>query len=229
MLTFGIISEVDASKGLARVKFPDYDGIVSNWLPMSIPKISKDKFSIPFDINEPVWCIMDNHFENGIIGGAYANKNALPDGGNNNKVRVKFDESLAIEFDRSTSTLSIQGNGKINIDVQHECNIKCQSAKIESLTKVEVISVTEVDITAPVIKVTGNMIISGLLTAGGISAAAAAGGGSGTGDMTIEGSVSVTGDISSTGGDVKAGLFGLKTHKHTGVTTGAGTTAVAIP
>jgi phage baseplate assembly protein gpV len=225
MLQFGIITEVNAETGKARVKFPELDNIVSSWLPISVPKILTDKYSIPFDINEPVWCVMDEHCENGIIAGAYPNKNALPDGGEASKVRVKFNHSLTIEFDRDTSTLSIEGNGKININVDQECNITCQSAKIESLTKVEVIAAAEVDITAPLTKITGPLTVIGIVTAGGFAGSATSGG---PGDMSIDGNITATGDIESTGGEVKVGTINLSTHKHNGVQTGGGLSGTPV-
>lgn len=45
---------MDAAKGLAKVHFQD-DDVPSGWLPMSVQKSLKDKYSFPFDVNEHVW------------------------------------------------------------------------------------------------------------------------------------------------------------------------------
>lgn len=49
-----------------------------------------------------------------------------------------------------------------------------------------------------------------------------------TGDVEITGKISATGNI-ETPAEVKADTIGLKTHKHTGVLSGPGTTAGPIP
>lgn len=69
--------------------------------------------------------------------------------------------------------------------------------------KVKVVSASEVDITAPSVKVTGNM------------------------DLT--GNLAVTGNISGTGTMTGPGGISLTTHKHTGVTTGGGTSGGPTP
>lgn len=47
--------------------------------------------------------------------------------------------------------------------------------------------------------------------------------------VTISGTLTVNGDISVPTGDVHAGAIHLKTHKHTGVTTGGGVSGVPTP
>lgn len=222
MLKFGIISEVDATKGQARVNFPEYN-IVSGWLPISVPKILKDKFSIPFDVNEPVWCIMDENCENGIIGGAVANKSALPDGGENNKIRVKFDQSLAIEFDRSNGTLSIEGTGNIKIDIVGKAEIKANEVSVDSPT-IKVNS-NDIEITSANSKFIGNVVVAGSLAAGSITASPSNGG---DGNMSVEGDINISGSVEASG-DIKSGAISLLTHKHPGVSTGPGSTGTPIP
>lgn len=219
MLKFGIISELDAPKGLARVLFPDADNIVSNWLPVSVPLTLNDKISVPLFVNEHVWCVMDDNLEYGVIGGAIYSTEDTPASGNANKVSIQFAQGLLVEYNRSNKTLSVSGSGKVKIDVNNDVEIK-------SATKVTLIATTEVDITAPLTKVTGAMNVIGTLTAGAI-AASGAGGSGGSGNVSVDGNLNVTGNV--TGGQVKEGLIRLGTHKHTGVATGGGTSGTPTP
>lgn len=218
MLKFGIITEVDATKGLAKVKFDGEDGIVSDWLPMSQAKTKEDKFIIPFDINEHVWCMMDEHVEAGVVGGAIYDESNDDTEGANDKIRLQFVGGLFVEFERSSNTLAIGGTGDFNIDIdgtgKGKVNIKCNEAVIESLTSVEVKAVTEIKLTAPVIT------CSGALTAASIAT-------SGAGAITGSGDMNITGII--TGGQVKEGTIRLGTHKHIGVTIGGGTSGTPTP
>jgi phage baseplate assembly protein V len=205
MLVFGIVVEVNAPKGLAKVQFKDMDSIVSPWMPMSMPKTYQDKFSIPYDVNEHVWCMMDPSFEFGVIGGAIYSKNELPaEGSENENVHIAFVYGLSIDYNRAERTLSINGQGKVSIDITGDVDIKCTNAKVEAATKV--------DLTAPVVNISGNCVVKGTLTAGAIGTSTADGG---NGKITVEGDIETT-------GDVKAGTVSLKTHKHLGVTTGGG-------
>lgn len=223
MLKFGYISEVDATKGLARVKFDGEDEMVSGWLPMSMQGTVDGKFIIPLNVNEHVWCAMDENLEYGVIGGAIYDAKNSPDSGDNNKVRVSFVEGLWIEYSRNDKTLSIGGTGDIDIDIdgtgKGKVNIKCNSATIESLTD-------DVEIKAPaLIKLTAPAI----LCSGTLQAAAIGVGGSPptSGNMSVSGDMIVTGKVE--GAQVKEGSIELGTHKHSGVTTGGGTSGTPVP
>ena len=106
MLKFGIISEVDTSKGLARVNFDD-DNIVSGWLPVSVPKVLNDKFFAMPDVNEHVWCVMDDNAENGVIGGSIYSAASQPVGGGADLVAVQFSDGSRVEYDRIGHKLTI--------------------------------------------------------------------------------------------------------------------------
>jgi phage baseplate assembly protein V len=235
MLKFGIISEVDATKGLARVQFPDADGIVSNWLPMSVSLTLKDKASIPFFVNEHVWCLMDDNLEYGVIGGAiYSTADTPGSLGSADIVGVQFAQGLRIEYTRSTRILSITGSGKVNVNVDDEVDItSAQKVKvtgtndieITSATKVKITGPTEVDITSALTKITGAVQVVGEITAGGITIQT--GLGAGSGKMMGDGDIQTTGKI--TGAEVHEGTIQLGTHKHSGVTTGSGTSGTPTP
>ena len=222
MLKFGHITEMDAAKGLARVKFDGEDGIVSYWLPISVPGTVDGKYIIPFNVNEHVWCMMDDHMEFGVIGGAIYDAGNGPNGGNNEKVRVNFVGGLGVEYDRNSKTLSIGGTGDFNIDIngtgKGKVNIKCNSAVIESLTDAEIKATTLIKLTAPAVLCSGTIQASAI----GIGAAPPA-----AGNGIITGDINVTGKVEA--GEVKEGTIRLGTHKHIGVTIGGGTSGTPTP
>jgi phage baseplate assembly protein gpV len=83
-LKYGLISQIDATKGLAKVSFDaDVDSsngnvLVSDWLPCLMRKTLNEKESYPFDEKEHVACLMDEHCEDGVILGAIYSDNELP-------------------------------------------------------------------------------------------------------------------------------------------------------
>ena len=123
-LKFGKITEVDPVKGLAKVTFEEDDNLVTAFLPMSVPKSSGDKYSIPFDVNEHVWCIMDENCEDGVIGGAIYDAQNTP-AGSAQKTSVQFGGNMLVEYNRSTATLAISGGELVKIQIDNsEINIQ---------------------------------------------------------------------------------------------------------
>lgn len=109
MLKFGIISDVDPTKGLVRVNFDD-DEIVSNWIPVSFPRTSEDEFAFSYDANEHVWCIMDEHCENGVVGGSIYDAKKKPSLGAPDLFYIKFKDGTVIKYDRAAHALTITIN-----------------------------------------------------------------------------------------------------------------------
>jgi phage baseplate assembly protein V len=115
MLRFGFISSIQPESGRARVSFPA-DGIVSGWLPLIVSKALKDKHYYMPDINEPVACLMDENLEDGVILGATYNGNATPGTANGKDITsIEFEDGTLISYDRSTSKLTIDCAGKVEI------------------------------------------------------------------------------------------------------------------
>jgi len=207
MLRFGKISEIDASKGYARVKFTDND-IVSDWLQVVVMGAISTKFFHMFDINEQVACLMDEGDEEGVILGALYNDGTKPEGGDENVVKVNFPDGSVISYDKSSSEYNIDIKGKINIKSTGEVSVQAQSVSVQS---------TSVDITS-MVNLTGNLTVTGAISAASISA------------TTVDaGGISISDGNITTSGEVTAGGIGLKTHKHLGVTTGSGTSGTPTP
>lgn len=221
-LKFGKITEVDAAKGLAKVTFAEDDNLVTRFLPMSVPKSLKDKYSIPFDINEHVWCIMDENCEDGVIGGAIYDSKNTP-GGAIGKSSVHFVGNMSVDYDRATATLKISGAGNVEIDTTGDVTIKCNHAIINSLTSVDITAVTAINLNAPMVTASAAMTVTASLAAAAITTAPGAGL---SGNMSIAGNITSTGSI--TAAEINEGAIRLSTHKHIGVQTGAGTSGTPI-
>jgi phage baseplate assembly protein V len=103
MLRYGNISQINASKGLARVHFDDVD-IVSGWLPIIVPRTNTDKQVDPMEEGEHVACLMDSRDENGVILGAIYSTQDIPptDAGADTFIR-KFADGTIIKYDRGAT------------------------------------------------------------------------------------------------------------------------------
>jgi phage baseplate assembly protein V len=136
MLKFGKISDVDAGKGLARVNFDD-DDMVSRWLPMLVLKSKSDKYSYCFDVDEHVACMMDEHCEDGVVMGAIYDSKNKPDGGDKDKLRVKFNDGTAVEYDRKNNKLLVEVKGDIEFKADKTVTIDCPDNTIKGKLTVE--------------------------------------------------------------------------------------------
>lgn len=113
MLAYGYISEIDAAKGLVRVKFPDRDGIVSNWLPVSVPFTLDNKAEFWPKVNQNVWCVMDADFENGVCAGSIYDAENEPEIGDENIQAVTFSDGTQVKYDIENSVLTIDCAGDV--------------------------------------------------------------------------------------------------------------------
>lgn len=221
MLRFGRISSIDPAKCYARVRFTD-DEIVSDWLQIVVLGAISNQFFHIFDINEQVACLMDENSEEGVIIGAVFNDSKSPSNGNKDLVRVRFSDESFIEYNRASHEYNINVKGKINITSEGETKIEAQEVSVEATAvsvDAETVSVqaTTVDITAAA-SITGNLIVSGSISAASISAPTVSAGG-----------LSISGSNLTTTGEVTASGIALTTHKHSGVTTGPSATGPSIP
>lgn len=232
MLKFGFISEVDISKGLARVKFSDAD-IVSSWLPIIVSVAKADKISIPLSINEQVSCLMDDNCEYGVILGALYSEKVLPpnDSGPEKIVIEIAANKTLIVVDRTSGNLDIKSSGTITVEGD-EVNVKAQQVNVDASIKATINTMTA-DITAsttakiaapvvtldcPAVSVTG-ALSAATISAGGFS-------GAGGAPMAVTGNINVIGQIDSTG-DIKAGGKSVMSHTHT-APSGGGVTSTPI-
>lgn len=232
MLKFGSITEVDMTKGVARVHFSDAD-IVSSWLPIIIPAGKEDKFSIPIVINEQVSCLMDDNCEYGVILGAiYSQKVTPPGEASNTKLIIDIGATkLQLIVDRTNGNLSVKSSGTITVEGDNVV-VKANEVEVEAANSAKVTTINaeitasaSAKITSPTLTIESPVVsVSGALSAATISA----GGFSGAGGapMAVTADINVTGKVESTG-DMKAGGKSLMTHIHT-APSGGGSTSTPV-
>lgn len=229
MLRYGIISEIDAAAGKARVHFND-DDIVSDWLPLIVPKAMEDSFSFMPDVNEHVACMMDEHSEKGVVLGSIYSKDVKPNGGSPDKWRVRFKDGTVIEYDRSAHKLfadvkgqvEVKAQGAVKVDGQSTVDVKATGNITAETTANATVKAVLVTLDAP------NVQCTGILTAAQIAISGGTGGNGGivvTGNMRVDGEIEADGEVRSNT-DVKSDTISLRTHVHAGVQSGGATTAV---
>lgn len=201
---FGIISNLDIPNGLAKVYFEE-DDFESGWLKMSVMRSGKDQLSFPYDIKEHVWCVLDEHCEYGVIGGAVYDDNNKPEGSAAGKLKLLFGDNSTIEYDRSSSILKFDIQGEVHIS----------GTKIIANANEVDITAQSVKITAPVTEIDGALTVSGVVSMGGISGVSGA-------DISGSGAKLNVEKVMASD-DVTAGGISLKTHKHTSAASGSPT------
>lgn len=209
-IKYGVISDVKT--GYAKVFFAE-DNISTDWWPVLRRTSLKDKESWPLNVQEHVACICDVRMEDGVILGAIHNdQDAADSGAGATKFRKVFEDGTILEYDKGAHQLTATVKGKADIIADNDVTVNSQ-------TKIKAIATVEADITAPLVKITGNLTITGNLAFGGTMS-----GPSGSGFSFSSNKLNVK-DIDATG-DVKAGAISLKDHVHGGVQTGGGTTGL---
>lgn len=118
MIKFGIISEVNPSKGTVRVSFPE-DNVVSFPLPILTNGAKNNKFFYEIDINESVVCLMDENLENGVcLGAVYNDKNKPAASAPNDMASIVFGESY-VRISKTGSEVEVfAGNTLVKIAPQ---------------------------------------------------------------------------------------------------------------
>ena len=124
MLRFGVISQINASKVEARVRFEDDDS-TSFWLPILKAKTLKDKFYSMLDIGEQVACLMDENSEDGVILGAIYSTEDLPPEQSEKEMSITLENGSFLNINKETDTLTASfKNIKLVGDITHEGHFK---------------------------------------------------------------------------------------------------------
>jgi phage baseplate assembly protein gpV len=114
----GIVQQQDAAHAKVRVVFPDYDEVVSWWLPVIFAKTQNDKaYWIP-DVGEQVVCLMDLRDEAGAVLGAIYSNADVPPVNSADKFHLGFKDGASVEYDRAAHVLDLkfQDHGEIKYD-----------------------------------------------------------------------------------------------------------------
>ena len=103
----GIVQQQDPAHAKVRVVFPDYDEMISWWLPVVFAKTQDDKvYWIP-DIGEQVVCLMDLRDEAGAVLGAIYSSADLPPVNSADKFHLAFKDGAHFDYDRVAHILDL--------------------------------------------------------------------------------------------------------------------------
>jgi phage baseplate assembly protein gpV len=125
----GIVQQQDPAHAKVRVVFPDYDQVVSWWLPVIFAKTQNDKaYWIP-DVGEQVVCLMDLRDEAGAVLGAIYSDADLPPVNSTDKFHLAFKDGASVDYDRAAHILNLkfQDSAEIKYDAgAHLLDLKLQ-------------------------------------------------------------------------------------------------------
>jgi phage baseplate assembly protein V len=198
MLRYGHITELDATKGMAKVMF-DEDNIVSDWLQIVVRNSISNKSESWFDVNEFVCVMMDKHDEEGVILGAVYHEGNTPPIGDKDTVGVTFPDGTVIKYNRSDSKFTIECVGEVNV----------------SCTKANVTASDSVNMDTPSAQFTGDVSVQGTLSASGLTSS---GDVEASGDIKADGSMKALGQVEALSGTPL--VVHLSTHNHPTAPTG---------
>ena len=103
----GIVQAQDPAHAKVRVVFPDYDEMISWWLPVVFAKTQNDKvYWIP-DIGEQVVCLMDLRDEAGAVLGAIYSSADTPPVNSADKFHLAFKDGAHFDYDRVAHILDL--------------------------------------------------------------------------------------------------------------------------
>ncbi|MFZ0676616.1 phage baseplate assembly protein V [Candidatus Binatus sp.] len=103
----GIVQQQDPAHAKVRVVFPDYDEVISWWLPVVFAKTQDDKvYWIP-DIGEQVVCLMDLRDEAGAVLGAIYSTADVPPVNSADKFHIAFKDGAHFDYDRVAHILDL--------------------------------------------------------------------------------------------------------------------------
>lgn len=133
MFRNGIVEKTDAQTARIKVRFPDMDNIISDWLPVIMPCAYQDRFySLPLEKAQVV-CIMDENFEEGyVLGSIYSEADPTPIS-DLNKVYMEFKDGSKIFYDKENHKLNTEINGSIEAVSSDEISLSAPEVNINCL------------------------------------------------------------------------------------------------
>ena len=103
----GIVQALDPARAKVRVVFPDYDEMISWWLPIVFFKTQDDKAYWMPDIGEQVVCLMDLRDEAGAVLGAIYSAADTPPVNSADKFHLAFKDGANFDYDRVAHLLDL--------------------------------------------------------------------------------------------------------------------------
>lgn len=127
---FGTVSDYDAKRHMARIKFPDRDGIISGWLPVCVTNSTGNHDESHLDIDSHVFCLMQgNGTESGVVMGSIYDDANKPPTGNANIRCTEYDDGTRVAYDREKHRMLIDCVG--DIVIRAGGNVSIEGARID--------------------------------------------------------------------------------------------------
>jgi len=211
LVMVGVVKELDEARALVRV---DVDGLVTDWIPFTAARAGPGvrDWSAPEPGEQVVIvCPYGDPSQGVVLGSVYQQNHDAP-AALKTTHRIEYADGAFVEYDRAAhaATVDVPAGGSITLHIGGT-TLLLEDGKA-TLTTPKLL------VDSPQSTFTGAVTVQGLLT----YQAGMSGSGGGT-------TAAINGDIVVTGGNVTADGIGLKTHKHTGVQSGGGTTAAPVP
>lgn len=110
----GIVVERDPAKKRAKVQFQDEDQAVSFWVDVLSRSSGSTKSFIMPDMDDEVWCMLDQKGEDGCIVGSKYNQKDKPPFSGNDDVGMTFPGG-SIHINRQGGSITISVNGDVSV------------------------------------------------------------------------------------------------------------------
>lgn len=207
---FGIITAVDAARGWARARLPEYDNLETAFLPVLQRRTHKDKALDLPDVGEQVALLLDLRGEDGVILGAvWSDADAVPQTEGPDVDVRRYADGTVLRYDRAAHKLTGEIKGEVAVTCTGKADVTAEgAARVESKTALT--------LAAPTIALKGALSMQSYEGGGPTTAEI-------DGPLTVRrGGVTVPDD------DVKAGGVSLTGHRHSGVDTGGGTSGPPV-
>ena len=207
---FGIVTAVDAGRGWARARLPEYDNLETAFLPVLQRRTHRDKALDLPDVGEQVALLLDLRGEDGVILGAiWSEVDPVPQTDGADVDVRRYADGTVLRYDRTAHRLTADVQGEIVAACTGKADVTAEGpARVESKAALT--------LAAPTITMRG-----------ALSRRSYEGDGPTTAE--IDGPLTVKrGDVTVPDNDVKAGDVSLKEHRHGGVDTGGGTSGPPV-
>ena len=129
-LRFGLVAERDPATCRVKVRLPDLDGLVTDWISVPQRAAMKNKsFNTP-DIDEQVSVLLDARGETGVLLGSHFSTVDAPPSTSGDITSMVFEDGTSIAYARAAKSLSIQAAGDITITVAGTASISAATVNI---------------------------------------------------------------------------------------------------
>lgn len=207
---FGIVTAVDAGRGWARARLPEYDNLETAFLPVLQRRTHRDKALDLPDVGEQVALLLDLRGEDGVILGAiWSEVDPVPQTDGADVDVRRYADGTVLRYDRTAHRLTADVQGEIVAACTGKADVTAEGpARVESKAALT--------LAAPTITMRGALSMRSYE-------------GDGPTTAEIDGPLTVNrGDVTVPGNDVKAGGVSLQSHVHGGVMPGGGTSGPPV-